>query len=530
MLHEFLSERREELIERCRIKVSQRSAPKVTQVELEHGIPMFLDQLTKTLRVEQTADPMKSRKVSGPSGGGEPTLSEIGETAARHGSELLQRGFTVEQVVHDYGDLCQAITDLAFEVKEPIETDEFRTLNRCLDNGIATAVTEYNYRRDFLVAGRQSDLLNERLGSFAHELRNLLNTAMLALTVIKAGNVGVGGATGAILDRSLIGLRHLIDRSLNEVRSTAGVPLQHQLFSLWEFVDELRLSASLEANIKLCTLAVSDVESELALDADRDLLLSVVGNLLQNAFKFTAPGTEVSLRAYAVADRILIEVEDRCGELPSGFAEKMFQPFTQAGHDHSGLGLGLTIAKRSVEANDGTLSVRDIPNVGCIFTVNLPRHSMPEADRGPAQDPCGSDAFEIVVLSAQAKKVRVIVAEDGISNRKLLEYILERLGLFSTVMVKDGYLALALSATGAFDVILMDCHMPVMDGYEATRKIRLAEKAHPERKRIHIIGISAAALAHERSSAMDAGMDNYLTKPLQLSQLATALERVVAEA
>lgn len=85
MLHEFLSERREELIERCRIKVSQRSAPKVTQMELEHGIPMFLDQLTKTLRVEQTAEPMKSRKVSGPSGGGEPTLSRL--ERPRHGME-----------------------------------------------------------------------------------------------------------------------------------------------------------------------------------------------------------------------------------------------------------------------------------------------------------------------------------------------------------------------------------------------------------------------------------------------------------
>jgi hypothetical protein len=121
MLHEFLAERREELIERCRIKVSQRSAPKVTKMELEHGIPMFLDQLTKTLRMEQTAEPLSSRKVSGPAGGGIPVLSEIGETAARHGSELLRQGFTVEQVIHDYGDLCQSITDLAFELNERID-------------------------------------------------------------------------------------------------------------------------------------------------------------------------------------------------------------------------------------------------------------------------------------------------------------------------------------------------------------------------------------------------------------------------
>ncbi len=151
---------------------------------------------------------------------------------------------------------------------------------------------------------------------------------------------------------------------------------------------------------------------------------------------------------------------------------------------------------------------------------------MPGAEQEFALNPGGNGTFEIGALSAQAKKLRIIVAEDGISNRKLLEYILERLGLFSAVMVKDGNLAVALSATGAFDVILMDCHMPVMDGYEATKKIRSAEKVQSERKRIHIIGISAAALAHERLSAMDAGMDDYLMKPLQLSQLATALERV----
>jgi len=100
MLHEFLSVNRLELIDRCRLKVAQRAIPKCTQEELEYGIPLFLDQLIKTLRVEQTRDPMQSRRVSGPSGGGKPVLSEIGESAARHGQELLQGGFSIDQVVH----------------------------------------------------------------------------------------------------------------------------------------------------------------------------------------------------------------------------------------------------------------------------------------------------------------------------------------------------------------------------------------------------------------------------------------------
>ena len=123
---------------------------------------------------------MQSRKVSGPAGG-TLSLSEIGETAAPHGRELMQHGFTVEEVVHDYGDLCQAITDLAFEHGAPHRGRRVPHLNRCLDNAIASAVTEFGYQRDFVVADKQAEALNERLGYFAHELRNQLATATLAL-------------------------------------------------------------------------------------------------------------------------------------------------------------------------------------------------------------------------------------------------------------------------------------------------------------------------------------------------------------
>lgn len=525
MLHEFLTERRSELIERCRAKVSKRSYPKATPKELDHGIPLFLDQLTKTLRMEQTSEPMSSRKVSGPAGGGEAVLSEISESAAKHGGELLQHEYTVEQVVHDYGDLCQAITDLAFDVGEVIETDEFRTLNRCLDNGIAVAVTEYNYQRDFLIADRQSGVINERFGAFAHELRNHLNTSMLALAAIKAGNVGLSGATGAVLDRSLIGLRNLIDRSLAEVRTSAGIPHQHRLFSLADFIGEVRLSAALQAEMKGCTLTVSDVDPLLAVDADKDLLLTAVGNLLQNAFKFTRAHSEVTLNAYAVADRILIDVEDSCGGLPPGFVEKMFLPFTQAAEDQSGIGLGLSISKRNVEANEGTLTARDVPGRGCIFTINLPRHST----EGLASQPLTTepeDPFSAVTSSAAARKLSILVAEDSAVNRKLLERIFECLCLSPPVMVKDGKLAVGLAATGLFDVVLMDCHMPVMDGYEAARRIRGAEKEQALVKQTFIIALTAATQTQDRTNALEAGMNEFLTKPLEIPMLAEILERV----
>jgi signal transduction histidine kinase len=319
---------------------------------------------------------MLSRKVSGPSGGG-PAVSEIGATATLHGRELSLRGFTVEQVVHDYGDLCQAITDIALERGAPIETDEFRTLNRCLDNGIADAVTEYAFQRNSLVENTGVKALNERLGFLAHELRNHLHVATLAVTAIKAGNVGVTGATGAVLDRSLIGMRSLIDRSLADVRVAAGMLPRRQLVSLADFVSDVKISASLEAHSRGCTFTAGDVDPVLALDVDREMLLSAVGNLLQNGFKFTRPNTEVLLSAYAVADRIRVEIEDHCGGLPAGFADNVFLPFNQRSSDKSGLGLGLSICRRSIEANNGVLRVRDIPGSGCVFTIELPRHTLP---------------------------------------------------------------------------------------------------------------------------------------------------------
>jgi signal transduction histidine kinase len=379
VLHEFLSAHRPALIRRCRLKVMNRRMPKITDAELEHGVPLFIDQLIKTLRVEQTSAPLESRKVSGPSDGGTSASSEIGGTAARHGLELLRHGFTVDQVVHDYGDLCQAVTELAFEQGVPFQADEFQTLNRCLDNAIADAVTEYSYGRDLLIAEKGVQALNERLGFLAHELRNLIHTTTLAFGAIKTGHVGPVGATGAVVDRGLIGLRNLIDRTLADVRLTAGMPANVRLFSVAELIAEVATSAALEAQARECEFTVAPVDPGLAVDVDRDLLIAAVGNLLQNAFKFTKSHSSVSLHAYGTADRVRFDIADQCGGLPLGLMDKMFLPFTQGGNDKSGVGLGLSICRRTVEANHGFLTVRDLPGSGCVFTIDLPRHSMPES-------------------------------------------------------------------------------------------------------------------------------------------------------
>lgn len=375
-MYRFLANNRDELIKRCAEKVAKRPARNATTEQLRNGIPMFLDQLTRTLEAEQDDGAAAGRKISGASGGDGAALSEMGVSAAAHGMNLLKLGYTVDQVVHDYGDLCQAITDLAFERDAPFSVDEFRTLNRCLDNAIADAVTEFSFQRDAAIADQQSADLNERLGFLMHEVRNSLNAAGLAVDAIESGGLTMAGATGAVLKRSLAAMGKLVDRSLDEVRIKGAPPEPHKIFSLAAFIAEARDAADLDANTRRSKFTVTDVDPFLGVEGDRDLLLAALANLLHNAFKFTHPHTEVTLNAYALGDRILIDVKDHCGGLPSGNTEKMFTPFTQRGKDKTGLGLGLSIARQSVTADGGVLGVTNRPEVGCTFTISLPRCSI----------------------------------------------------------------------------------------------------------------------------------------------------------
>ncbi len=347
-----------------------RSGPKATEHELAHGIPIFLDQLIETLTLEEdghlkNGDDRPARAA--------PAGSDIGEMAALHGRDLLEQGFTLEQVVRDYGDVCQSVTQLAHETGAAIKIEEFRTLNRCLDNAIAGAVTEYAFKKATLVAEDGYQTLNARLGPLAHELRNYLQIATFAVRAIKTGNVGLSGTTGAMLDRSLIGMGNLIDRSLAEVRITAGLPPRLKLIRVAELVADLEAAASLDPLARECRFTVTPVAEDLELLGDVEMLSSAIGNLLQNAFKFTKPHTGVQLRVSAVDDHILMQVEDHCGGLPEGLTQRLMLPYVQGGPNRSGLGLGLDICRRSVEANRGTLKVRDNPGIGCTFTIELPK-------------------------------------------------------------------------------------------------------------------------------------------------------------
>ena len=212
MLHEFLTSNRTELVTRCRNKVGRRLSPSEIPLALDHGVPLFLQQLVETLRLEQT-EPPSAAYESKPS----PAATDIGRAATVHGAELLRLGYSVDQVVHDYGDVCQAVTELAGEEHAPISTDEFRTLNRCLDNAIADAVTSFGRARQVLLDD-QAETLEQRLRYYSMEHRRLVDIALQSYAVIKTGRVGATGATGTVLFQTLEELRSLADRTLPEIR------------------------------------------------------------------------------------------------------------------------------------------------------------------------------------------------------------------------------------------------------------------------------------------------------------------------
>ena len=127
-MHMFLANNRDELIARCKSKVAQRPRRAATEEQLKNGVPLFLEQLRRTLVAEIDGEAVISLKISGASGGSAQALSEMGVTAAAHGKQLMELGFSVDQVVHDYGDLCQAITDLAVERDAPFSVNRISHL------------------------------------------------------------------------------------------------------------------------------------------------------------------------------------------------------------------------------------------------------------------------------------------------------------------------------------------------------------------------------------------------------------------
>ena len=361
MLHEFLLKNREQVLKATEEKAIQLAGSLRSSSELKEGLPIFYRQLLTILKLGGLENKMavdargmakaatENDEPAMAQASGRPDEVGLAQAAGLNGKELLRLGYTLSHVVHAYGAMCQAITELATEREEKISPKEFHDLNRCLDIAIAGAVTEYQASEDTIKNAKEM----EHLGFLAHELRNTLSSVNISLQMIRKGKVGFEGSTGKVLDRGLKRFEELIDRSLTEVRLRVDPKINSQSALLSQVVDQIVLTAQVDASARNQILDIQ-IDPALKVVADLQLLHSAIANLIQNAIKYTRKGGKIQVRGSLVNHQIVIEVEDECGGLAANSID-LFKPYVQQNNDRKGVGLGLTIAQRAIELNQGSI-------------------------------------------------------------------------------------------------------------------------------------------------------------------------------
>jgi signal transduction histidine kinase len=291
------------------------------------------------------------------------------DIAAEHGRQRFQLGYDLGALVREYAALRELLWDVILESGVDVSLEEVRRLFRHVTNSIAEGAVQYGNARDEEMRRRTA----QHLAFLAHELRNPLSSARMALALMRErGEVTPSRALDA-LERGLTRVGCLIDDCLVSARLGQLPDLEYTKLDLRTFLGELAAESAIDAVAKGVEVRV---EGGGGVCADQRSLRSAVSNLVRNAVKFTHAGGAVNIRARHGEGRVYIEVEDSCGGLPEGAVKKLFDPFTQVGTDKTGFGLGLAIAKQAVDAHRGELRVHDLPGKGCVFVLDLP-HTPP---------------------------------------------------------------------------------------------------------------------------------------------------------
>jgi PAS domain S-box-containing protein len=377
--------------------------------------------------------------------------------------------------------------------------------------------------REMVKARQQAEALakakSEFLANMSHEIRTPLN-AVLGFARIGMHD-SVGGVAQDTFARILGAGTHLLD-VINDIldysKIEAGkLTIERQVFRLAGVVGNARSFVVEAAGRKGLACEVepaADLPEWVVGDAHR--LQSILINLLANAVKFTDHG-EVRLRVARREGIIEFKVMDTGIGLSQEQIGRLFQPFEQADGSttrrHGGTGLGLAISRNLALAMGGDITVESSPGWGSVFTLRLP---LPPATPAPGEPPRPAPVAERLL-----EGIRVLAAEDVEINRLVLEELLAPQGC-RVDFAENGQAALErLEQVGedAFDVVLMDVQMPVMDGYEATRRIRQRAPGLP------VIGLTAHALEVERDRCLAAGMVEHITKPIDLDMLVAAIRR-----
>jgi signal transduction histidine kinase len=353
MFSDFIAQRRSEILNRCMLSLKT-SHPGRGDEELSEGLTAVIDNVAEALRAD--VDEISEQRTT-----------EVLESNRQHGTRRKNQGFELNQVIHDYGLVCDSIIAVAADEGVNASPREFQLLNRWIDSAIALAVDS------FATGTRVADekVQAERIGALAHEIRNAANNAALGFELIRSGKVAANGTTAEVVRRALIRIHELADQSLVDARTASQEAAVS--FATLHVHDALKRLASETFPERGVIIRTELRQPDVKILANENLLFSALSNLLQNALKFTRDNGAVVLRSFPSKAGVRIEVEDTCGGLPDGATEDLFRAFVQRSHGRGGVGLGLPIAKRAVEAHGGTLSVRNNPGIGCTFVVDLPR-------------------------------------------------------------------------------------------------------------------------------------------------------------
>jgi hypothetical protein len=369
-LADLMEAKREEIARRYTARLDERlAATALDAAAVADSVREFVDELVAGLR----------REV----GRGEAHTPDAprSPTAAEHGGQRFGLGFDLGSLVRDYGSLRDVLFQVVEESGQTPSVSELRVLSKYLIGGIADAATAYAALRDEEMRRQAA----KHIGFLAHELRNPLASVRLAFSLLdKRGLLPRPNRTVESIDRGLTRVEALIDGALVGVKLRAGAELVVEEVDLQALLVALAEESTAEAEAKGVRVVVHGAPARLCVDVR--LLTSALSNLVRNAVKFTREAGTIQLRLRSTEHRVTVEIEDECGGLPPGRVESLFDPFVpfvQAGHDRSGFGLGLAIAKQAVEAHAGALRVHDLPGRGCVFVLDLPLD--PALPRSPAR-------------------------------------------------------------------------------------------------------------------------------------------------
>lgn len=281
--------------------------------------------------------------------------------------EYANLGYTVTDVVHSFRIMADAIAELIDSSDEQVSQEDRTRLADALDAALAQGINSVESAVNHETVLKET----QKLGVLAHELRNSLQSATIALELIESGAVGSQSNTSKLLQKSLDQMRVLIDNALASIRLQNEPDAILVSVQVHELIEEVTITANYQAKLRSITLEIQG-RGGLCAKADRSLVVSALANVLQNAIKFTPIGGKVQVRSFAgKSGQIHVEVQDECGGLSSAAEASMFEPFTQFSSDLSGVGLGLSIVRTAIARCHGQVYVRNADK-GCVFTIELP--------------------------------------------------------------------------------------------------------------------------------------------------------------